>query len=935
MANTGDLFVNFKVNADGLQSGFAALNGFVGKSKRDLAAMDGAVNALSSTLAKLGIDPSFIFQMRDLAQIGTKGIPKVVEGIGALQRQLSSLGGGPKIDMDVESLRAQLALAKGAVSDLEGTYAQLAGGAQAAIDADARVIRSKSQLAKATEDIAKRGQDVIASEAMVIQSKDELARATARAAQQGQAIIDADAQVIRSRAALEKATQRVAETQKALARADASSPIVANRSLDTANEKQRAAAERALAAEARARKAVEASVANQQAAVDRALASESRARQSMAAATARQQAAVERLGAAQAAAQAKFDQSISPETQKLVEARARLVSVTDTLAIAEQRQAAEAAAAIAQAQKGGAITAALGKVRDFTGTIPARFVALRESMSSAFSSGATAATGALSKIGPAISSLPTLASTAFGRIKAGFQGLPAASSTAFEAIKSGAMKFDATLTGVAARAATAGRAIGAALYTALGPIGLILVAAGALYAVIDKFVSDAEARVAESNARIEANMQRTQAVIERTMAAVESLNKDTASARSKGSGTQADIEGLQALLNARADQVALIEQEIAAERELRDEVAANIAANKAVADAVAARAKAEQDVADAQRTLQIRNQQVAEGAIDETAANEAAAQLSNMRGILSAMQAQEDAAKALAGATANNLALEEQRVDLAQQLTEQTRLKAEAEQRSATIAQLIQGFDDERLRLTMSAADYEEMILDRKIAAAGITDPNDIARIKAAQEALDLAKQQAEAEKVAKAAAGEKNTIAQETIRITEEARELQSAIDSIANEQAALEREMLELTMGKAAAEEHILRMKAQAAGLDAAATNDLIEQLKAVQDLRDAVAERKRTEAEQNRLLDERTRLEASIADATEAARAKAMEDDLRRQQMTETVSTAIGGLKIAATSDAIDIDKRIFDETKKQTDELKKINAALSAGGVAVLT
>ena len=719
MANTGDLFVNFKVNADGLQSGFAALNGFVGKSKRDLAAMDGAVNALSTTLAKLGIDPSFIFQMRDLAQIGTKQIPKLVEGIAALERQAGKLSGltAPALQMP----------------------------AVAAPPTDALALMRKS-FADAVQELE---------------------------------------------------------------------PI---------------------------------------------------------------------------------------QLPKI---------------------------------EGGAITAALGKIRDFAGTIPPRFAALRDSMSSAFSSGATAATGALSKIGPAISSLPTLASTAFGRIKAGFQGLPAASSTAFEAIKNGALKFDATLTGVAARAATAGRAIGAALYTALGPIGLILVAAGALYAVIEKFVSDAEARVAESNARIEASMQRTQAVIERTMAAVESLNKDTASARSKSTGTQADIEGLQALINARADQVELIEQQIAAERELRDEVAANIAANKAVADAVAARAKAEQDVADAQRTLQIRNQQVAEGAIDESAANEAAAQLSNMRGILSAMQAQEDAAKALAGATANNLELEEQRVDLAQQLAEQTRLKSEAEQRSATIAQLIQGFDDERLRLTMSAADYEEMILDRKIAAAGITDPNDIARIKAAQDALDLAKQQDEAEKVAKAAAGEKNTIAQETIRITEEARALQSAIDSIANEQAALEREMLELTMGKAAAEEHILRMKAQAAGLDAAATNDLIDQLKAVQDLRDAVAERKRTEAEQNRLLDERTRLEASIADATEAARAKAVEDDLRRQQMTETVSTAIGGLKIAATSDAIDIDKRIFDETKKQTDELKKINAALSAGGVAVLT
>jgi hypothetical protein len=793
VANTGDLFVNFKVNADGLQSGFAALNGFVGKSKRDLAAMDGAVNALSSTLAKLGIDPSFIFQMRDLVQIGTKQIPKVVEGIAALERQAGALAG---MKITAPKLEAPVAAAAATVAPAVDTTI-LPPIDLAPIDGVAKAIRSVRE--QATGDI-----DILGSTIN-------------------------------------------------------NSPILS-------------------------------------------------------------------MGGAVEAQMAKARASFSSGS----------VDMADAIVLGSSRieEAIVQTATVTKAQ-GGAITAALGKVRDFTGTIPARFVALRESMSSAFSSGATAATGALSKIGPAISSLPTLASTAFGRIKAGFQGLPAASSTAFEAIKSGAMKFDATLTGVAARAATAGRAIGAALYTALGPIGLILVAAGALYAVIDKFVSDAEARVAESNARIEANMQRTQAVIERTMAAVESLNKDTASARSKSTGTQADIEGLQALLNARADQVALIEQQIAAERELRDEVAANIAANKAVADAVAARAKAEQDVADAQRTLQIRNQQVAEGAIDETAANEAAAQLSNMRGILSAMQAQEDAAKALAGATANNLALEEQRVDLAQQLTEQTRLKAEAEQRSATIAQLIQGFDDERLRLTMDAADYEEMILDRKIAAAGITDPNDIARIKAAQDALNLAKQQAEAEKIAKSAAGEKNTIAQETIRITEEARALQSAIDSIANEQAALEREMLELTMGKAAAEEHILRMKAQAAGLDAAATNDLIEQLKAVQDLRDAVAERKRTEAEQNRLLDERTRLEASIADATEAARAKAMEDDLRRQQMTETVSTAIGGLKIAATSDAIDIDKRIFDETKKQTDELKKINAALSAGGVAVLT
>ncbi len=793
MANTGDLFVNFKVNADGLQSGFAALNGFVGKSKRDLAAMDGAVNALSTTLAKLGIDPSFIFQMRDLVQIGTKQIPKVVEGIAALERQAGALAGmkitAPKLEAPVAAAAATVAPA------IDPTV--LPPIDLAPIEGVAKAIRSARE--QATGDIDILGSTITNSPILSMGGAVEAQMAKARASFATGSVDMADAIVLGS--------------------------------------------------------------------------------------------------------------------SRIEEAIVQTATVTKS--------------------QGGAITAALGKVRDFTGTIPARFVALRDSMSSAFSSGATAATGALSKIGPAISSLPTLASTAFGRIKAGFQGLPAASSTAFEAIKSGALKFDATLTGVAARAATAGRAIGAALYTALGPIGLILVAAGALYAVIEKFVSDAEARVAESNARIEASMSRTKAAIDEVLGSLKNIRAERERTEAKSEGIEADIKGLQALLNARGDGIRFTEEQIARERDLRDEIAANATAQKTLADASRDRAKAEETVRKAEQGLRDAEMSLNLGEIEESKFNELEANLKQQYAIQSAMRAQEEEAKKLAESTSQSLALEQQRLDLVSKVAEQRRREAEAEAQKQAVASILQGIEDERLRLTLSAADYEEMILDRRIKQAGIEDPQVIARIKAAQDALNLAKQQAEAEKVAKAAAGEKNTIAQETIRITEEARALQSAIDSIANEQAALEREMLELTMGKAAAEEHILRMKAQAAGLDAAATNDLIEQLKAVQDLRDAVAERKRTEAEQNRLLDERTRLEASIADATEAARAKAMEDDLRRQQMTETVSTAIGGLKIAATSDAIDIDRRIFDETKKQTDELKKINAALSAGGVAVLT
>lgn len=793
MANTGDLFVNFKVNADGLQSGFAALNGFVGKSKRDLAAMDGAVNALSTTLAKLGIDPSFIFQMRDLVQIGTKQIPKVVEGIAALERQAGALAGmkitAPKLEAPVAAAAATVAPA------IDPTV--LPPIDLAPIEGVAKAIRSARE--QATGDIDILGSTITNSPILSMGGAVEAQMAKARASFATGSVDMADAIVLGS--------------------------------------------------------------------------------------------------------------------SRIEEAIVQTATVTKS--------------------QGGAITAALGKVRDFTGTIPARFVALRDSMSSAFSSGATTATGALSKIGPAISSLPTLASTAFGRIKAGFQGLPAASSTAFEAIKSGALKFDATLTGVAARAATAGRAIGAALYTALGPIGIIIAGMAGLYAIMEKFVSDAEARVAESNARIEASMSRTKAAIDEVLGSLKNIRAERERTEAKSEGIEADIKGLQALLNARGDGIRFTEEQIARERELRDEIAANAAAQKTLADASRDRAKAEETVRKAEQGLRDAEMSLNLGEIEESKFNELEANLKQQYAIQSAMRAQEEEAKKLAESTSQSLALEQQRLDLVSQVAEQRRREAEAEAQKQAVASILQGIEDERLRLTLSAADYEEMILDRRIKQAGIEDPQVIARIKAAQDALNLAKQQAEAEKVAKTAAGEKNTIAQETIRITEEARALQSAIDSIANEQAALEREMLELTMGKAAAEEHILRMKAQAAGLDAAATNDLIEQLKAVQDLRDAVAERKRTEAEQNRLLDERTRLEASIADATEAARAKAMEDDLRRQQMTETVSTAIGGLKIAATSDAIDIDKRIYDETKKQTDELKKINAALSAGGVAVLT
>jgi hypothetical protein len=47
------------------------------------------------------------------------------------------------------------------------------------------------------------------------------------------------------------------------------------------------------------------------------------------------------------------------------------------------------------------------------------------------------------------------------------------------------------------------------------------------------------------------------------------------------------------------------------------------------------------------------------------------------------------------------------------------------------------------------------------------------------------------------------------------------------------------------------------------------------------------------------------------------------VKRQQFTESLDTAIGEFKIAGITDAVDIQKRIADESKLQTAELRKLN------------
>ena len=823
MANVGDLFVNFKVNTDGLNAGAGALGSFVGKSRKDIAAMNGAVDALSMSLSKLGIDPSFIIQMRDLIGIGTKQLPKFVDGVAAFQRQMGSIGG-----MGSPAMPAMPAIEMPKIET--------------------------SSLDKARNSLME-----------VVNELDALDQAAQES--------DLEKFVVNRGGAITQAFRSVADSAKPITTAFASFGA-----------------------------SIKASIAS--------------------------------IGPAITALPTQFRSAIDSITSSIK----GLPSFRDAFA----------------------------SLKTSAQSIPSAFSNIASSITASMQSASASSKAAFAAIGTAFANLPQAFAQGIGGIKSGLASLPAAGVSAFEAIKTGALKFDIALTGIATRAATAGRAIGAALYTALGPIGLILAAAGALYAIINKFVGDAEARVAESNARIEAATQRTTAAIEKTLQKLGDLRQQRERVESKGSGIEADIKGLEALLNARGDGIRFTEEQIARERELRDEIEASASAQKEVAAAAEQRAQAEKSLKAAQAKIDSMNGQK----VSDTVLNEAVTNLRNAESIVSAQRAQEAEAKKLAAAAAENLALEQQRLDLVAQVAAQRRVEAENEKRKAELANILQGLDDERLKITMEAADYEDLILKRRLAQAGIEDPAQIAKVQAAQAALETAKQaadftsemnaleeqlasttmsRAEAERAAyEAKIASKNLTAEQTAQLLaqydmvkqmeqaqKERDELAKVATALADEQARMEQQMLEATLGKAAAERIAYENKLRSLGISGDELQSLLSQRDALAEMAKQVEERKKQEQAMQKLQDDRAKAEEALASAQESARVKAAEDDLRRQQLTENISTAIGGITIAGASDAIDIDKRVFDETKKQTDELKKINEALRSGGVAVLT
>lgn len=145
-------------------------------------------------------------------------------------------------------------------------------------------------------------------------------------------------------------------------------------------------------------------------------------------------------------------------------------------------------------------------------------------------------------------------------------------------------------------------------------------------------------------------------------------------------------------------------------------------------------------------------------------------------------------------------------------------------------------------------------------------------------------------------------------------------------------EQQILEATFGKEYAERRAYEKSLESLGVSGKRLESLLAEYDAMKDMAKEAEEMMKAERERDRLMQDRARAIESLAQAEEAAREKAADMELRRQQMTEGVSTAIGEIKIAAVSDSVDVQKVIADETKKQTAELRKINTALvNAGGV----
>ena len=321
------------------------------------------------------------------------------------------------------------------------------------------------------------------------------------------------------------------------------------------------------------------------------------------------------------------------------------------------------------------------------------------------------------------------------------------------------------------------------------------------------------------------------------------------------------------------------------------------AATKAVGEMAQALGKSREGISDMSGKVAVQQAIVTAPAGQEEAAAKQAErlheQLAASNAIIAAEQKRDELQKRYADAAADLVRTQEaysdalndgddERIERVRQIMEVKQQEVQALQDAANKARLNVDATADQLLLLQQSFDLEDKIATKK----------------AEQEAIEQRRLQADA------------------------------AMNAFMSEELAIEDELLRLREGEEALQERLYQRRLENAGLEQDMIDYLVQQREEVARLTKETAERLKIENSLKDMKEQRAALEEKIAQTVAEASAKALEDDIKRQQFTESLDTAIGEFKIAGITDAVDIQKRIADESRAQTAELRKLNDKISS-------
>lgn len=279
-------------------------------------------------------------------------------------------------------------------------------------------------------------------------------------------------------------------------------------------------------------------------------------------------------------------------------------------------------------------------------------------------------------------------------------------------------------------------------------------------------------------------------------------------------------------------------------------------------------------------------------------------------------------------------------IESVKKLNDELRVSAEIAQKRRDAEYAVIAERSQLIVASQSLADYEAQMLDlkRRGFEAGDAEFDIVQKMvdtlqqeKSSREGnlrmlQDAAKSAAEIESLQRQSIENQKAIANreaEAAMIAAEREAKKSQIAAFMAEELALEDDLVRLLEGQDALEERMYRRRLEALNLEERQIDYLMMRNRENKEQEKRDADRLKNDQALNKLLEDRSRLQDSIQQAAESARSKAIEDEQQRMQATETLDTAIGQFKIPGLTDAVDIQKRIADETKNQTAELRKLN------------